>query len=69
VPNGLCETSSVDLTARLDTYVVTSVPRRRPRLRLVWSAVPAGESVVEDDSPLALAILDDYRITRVPVAS
>jgi hypothetical protein len=61
----------VDLRARLDGYEVTSVPVRRPRLRLVWSAVPASESAADDlsSSPLPLAILDDYRITRVPVAS
>jgi hypothetical protein len=62
----------VDLRARLDGYEVTSVPIRRPRLRLVWSAVPDDEAAVDDpfsSSPLSLAILDDYRITRVPVAS
>ena len=61
----------MDLTARLDGYEVTSVPvRRARRLQLVWSAVPDDESVIVDvDSPLALALLDDYRITRVPVAS
>jgi hypothetical protein len=61
----------VDLRARLDGYEVTSVPIRRPRLRLVWSAVPEAEAVddLSSSSPLSLAILDDYRITRVPVAS
>lgn len=62
----------MDLTTRLDGYEVTSVPVRRPRLRLVWSAVPPEDTsfaVPDEDSPLSLAILDDYRITRVPVAS
>jgi hypothetical protein len=58
----------VDLQTILDTYEVTAVPgRTRPSLTVVWSE--PDEVVVESDGPLTLAILDDYRITRVPKAS
>ena len=57
----------VDLREVLDDYVVTAVPGRRPLLSVVWSE--ADDAVVEPDSPPTLAILDDYRITRVPQAS
>jgi hypothetical protein len=60
----------MDLREVLDDYVVTAVPGRRdPVLSLVWWA-PA-EGVDEEDGVDAgvLAILDDYRITRVPKAS
>ena len=57
----------MDLREVLDDYVVTAVPGRRPLLSVVWSE--ADETVDEPDGPLALAVLDDYRITRVPQAS
>ena len=57
----------MDLREVLDDYVVTAVPLRRPLLSVVWSE--ADEHVDEPDGPLRLAILDDYRITRVPQAS
>jgi hypothetical protein len=57
----------VDLREVLDDYVVTAVPVRRPLLTVVWSE--ADDVVDEPDGPIALAVLDDYRITRVPQAS
>ena len=57
----------MDLREVLDDYVVTAVPGRRPMLSVVWSE--AGDAVDEPDAPLTLAVLDDYRITRVPQAS
>jgi len=62
----------VDLRARLDGYEVTAVPPRRSPLTLVWSE-PDDEA---EDCPrdgdrrgavlAVLAVLDDYRITRIP---
>jgi hypothetical protein len=43
------------------------VPGRRPALSVVWSETD--DAVDEPDGPITLAILDDYRITRVPKAS
>ena len=57
----------MDLREVLDDYVVTAVPDREPLLSVVWSE--AEEAVDEPDGPITLAILDDYRITRVPQAS
>jgi hypothetical protein len=57
----------VDLREVLDDYVVTAVPGRRPLLSVVWSE--AVDEPDEPDGPIALAVLDDYRITRVPQAS
>ena len=57
----------MELREVLHDYVVTAVPGRRALLSLVWSE--ADESVDEPDGPIALAVLDDYRITRVPQAS
>ena len=57
----------MDLREVLDDYVVTAVPGRRPLLTVVWSEA---EAVVDDpDAPITLAVLDDYRITRIPQAS
>jgi len=58
----------MDLREVLDDYVVTAVPVRHPLLSVVWSEP---DDAVSDgpDAPLTLAILDDYRITRVPQAS
>ena len=58
----------MDLREVLDGYVVTTVPRTE--LHLVWTE----SSLVDDDVPPepprgVLAVLDDYRITRVPKAS
>ena len=60
----------MDLREVLDDYVVTAVPERVPLLSVVWSE-PDDDGMDEDapDAPLTLAILDDYRITRVPQAS
>jgi hypothetical protein len=60
----------VDLRDLLETYEVTAVPMRvaGATLSVVWSEpdeVPAHDA----DAPIVLAILDDYRITRVPKAS
>ena len=57
----------MELREVLDDYVVTAVPGRRPMLSVVWSE--ASDVVDEPDGPITLAILDDYRITRVPQAS
>lgn len=57
----------MDLREVLDEYVVTVVPDREPLLSVVWSET--GDVVEEPDGPITLAILDDYRITRVPQAS
>ena len=59
----------VDLRLVLSDYEVTTVPHPRASLTLVWS-----EPVTDEDEPLptfggALAVVDDYRITRVPKAS
>jgi hypothetical protein len=56
----------VDLRERLDDYEVTAVPNGAAPLSLVWSE--AGEPVEDDLVPTfgALALLDDYRITRIP---
>jgi hypothetical protein len=66
-PNGVWEAGAVDLRERLDGYEVTAVPVSVPHLTVVWSE--AGGDEVEGE-PMAthgvLALLDDYRITRVP---
>lgn len=64
---GLWDTSDVDLRERLGGYEVTVVPSGRPPLTLVW-AMADDEEDDDDRGPTfgALALLDDYRITRVP---
>ncbi len=57
----------MDLREVLGDYVVTAVPVRQPLLSVVWSE--ADDAVDDPDGPITLAILDDYRITRVPQAS
>lgn len=56
----------MDLQERLGGYEVTAVPVGRASLSLVWSE--REEPVDDDVRPTfgALALLDDYRITRVP---
>jgi hypothetical protein len=56
----------MDLREVLDDYEVTAVPARDPLLTIVWSEA---EEVADEADVPALAILDDYRITRVPQAS
>ena len=56
----------MDLREVLDDYVVTAAPAC-PLLSVVWSE--PDDVVDEPDGPITLAILDDYRITRVPQAS
>lgn len=56
----------MDPQARLGDYEVTAVPAGRPLLALVWA-----EPEEADEEPVVatygvLALLDDYRITRVP---
>jgi hypothetical protein len=64
---GLWDTSDVDLRERLGGYEVTAVPAGRPTLTLVWSVADAEEDEAERGPTFgALALLDDYRITRVP---
>ena len=63
----------MDLRVVLSDYEVTAVPLARPALTLVWSE-PEAEAVVDDDGLPSfgggvLAVVDDYRITRVPKAS
>lgn len=56
----------MDLQERLGGYEVTAVPHAAPALRLVWAE---RDDTVDDDPPPTfgvLALLDDYRITRVP---
>jgi hypothetical protein len=59
----------MDLREVLDDYVVTTVPgrRRAPSLCLVWSEAVPDDALPEEGG--VLAILDYYRITRVPKAS
>jgi hypothetical protein len=61
----------MDLRVVLSDYEVTAVPHLRPALALVWSEPEAVEG--DDGLPTfgggALAVVDDYRITRVPKAS
>jgi hypothetical protein len=60
----------MDLREVLDEYEVTAVPARDPLLTVVWSEAEEADEVVDDpNGPATLAILDDYRITRVPQAS
>ena len=59
----------MDLRVVLSDYEVTTLPHPRPALTLVWS-----DPVVDDDVRPTfgggfLAVVDDYRITRVPKAS
>ena len=56
----------MDLRERLDGYEVTAVPHAPSTLSLVWAEPEEGVDV--DDGPTfgVLALLDDYRITRVP---
>lgn len=63
----------MDLQERLGGYEVTAVPHGRTALALVWSvstdSVEDGDVDVEGGPPPTfgvLALLDDYRITRVP---
>ncbi len=66
-PIGLCHTRRVDLRERLDDYEVTAVPAGHPELTLVWSEAEAeADDIFGRDDRSALALLDDYRITRVP---
>lgn len=64
--NGVWDTSTVDLQERLGGYEVTAVPQGAPMLTLVWAE--PDDAVDDDPRPTfgALALLDDYRITRVP---
>jgi hypothetical protein len=64
----LWDTSDVDLRERLGGYEVTAVPSGRPPLALVWSvaAEDEGEEAERGLTFGVLALLDDYRITRVP---
>ena len=57
----------MDLRERLDDYEVTAVPTGGPSLSLVWSE-PVADDADEPPVPTfgVLALLDDYRITRVP---
>ena len=57
----------MDLQRRLDDYEVTAVPSGRGTLALVWSE-PEPADVAEPRQATfgVLALLDDYRITRVP---
>lgn len=59
----------MDLRARLDRYEVTVVPPRRSPLTLVWSepddATDASAAGLGGQGAV-LAILNDYRITRIP---
>ncbi|HUP85527.1 MAG TPA: hypothetical protein VM143_07650 [Acidimicrobiales bacterium] len=60
----------MDLRDVLDDYVVTAVPGRDALLSVEWSEADGDvDESDETDGPLTLAILDDYRITRVPKAS
>lgn len=52
-----------ELSARLERYEVTTV-RPATRLRLVWSAPDV--EVDDAPAPAGVALLDAYRITRVP---
>ena len=65
--SGVRQAGAVDLQARLDGYEVTALPAGRLALALVWSEP---EPSVEPEPDVAtfgvLALLDDYRITRVP---
>jgi hypothetical protein len=60
----------MDLRVMLSDYEVTTLPHPHPALTLVWS-----DPVVDDDDVRPtfgggfLAVVDDYRITRVPKAS
>ena len=58
----------MDLRERLLAYEVTLLPRRRrPVLRLVWSVAAEDAPPAEPARAVApLAVLVDYRITRVP---
>jgi hypothetical protein len=59
----------VDLRERLGGYEVTALPKGRPPLTVVWSEPEEGDDAVDEGRlPTfgALALLDDYRITRVP---
>ena len=60
----------MDLQERLGGYEVTAVPSGRPALALVWaeSADAVDAAGCDDTAPSfgVLALLDDYRITRVP---
>ena len=58
----------MDLQERLGGYEVTALPQGRPPLALVWSERDHVVDEVDDAPPGlgALALLDDYRITRVP---
>lgn len=62
----------MDLREALHGYVVTSVPQRCPSLSIVWSEAEDVSDVDDADERVGmgvLAILDDYRITRIPKAS
>ena len=56
----------MDLEARLDRYEVTALPKAAPRLALVWSEPDEPTADERGATFGALALLDDYRITRVP---
>jgi hypothetical protein len=61
----------MDLRQVLDDYVVTAVPHvRATALSVVWSEPGSDDGdVVGEAAGGVLAVLDDYRITRVPKAS
>ena len=59
----------MDLREVLDDYEVTAVPGRAPLLSVVWSKAGDDETSGADAEGGVLALLDDYRITRVPQAS
>lgn len=57
----------MDLRERLGGYEVTVVPSGRPPLTLMWSVADDEDDETERGPTFgALALLDDYRITRVP---
>jgi hypothetical protein len=58
----------MDLREVLDDYVVTSVPLHA-ELHVVWSEPEGDDDFVPEAPGGVLAVLDDYRITRVPKAS
>jgi hypothetical protein len=65
--SGVRQAGGVDLQARLDGYEVTALPSPRPTLALVWSEPePSADAEPEPATFGVLALLDDYRITRVP---
>ena len=56
----------MDLQARLGDYEVTAVPAGRAVLALVWAEPDEADEEPTVATYGVLALLDDYRITRVP---